>query len=608
VLKTLIDQQISKPAGKLYACFVDFRKAFDSVWRNGLFYKLLSSGIGGNFFKIIKSMYSNVRYCVKTPNGLSPYFQSSCGVRQGCNLSPLLFNLYLNDLPNILNSRASDPLILQDTPINSLFWADDLVLLSKSESGLKECLRTLDQFCSIWKLSINEKKTKVMIFTKNGRTNSQHSTYKIQGRTIDITTSYTYLGVDLTPSGSFNRANKQLRLKALRASFKLKSLLSTNFNPSIRLALDLFNSCIKPILLYCGEVLGTNAQGRDLIFHGIEESQNENTRDSIARILSTTLGSEIHILRASRIGKTSDTSTPRPVLVRFQKYSDKLNIIYQSNILNRQNVTLQQPTVSYEIADLEFVLLNYCKITLGVPKSSINAAVRGELGVFPLYIDSQTQLIKYWLRLHSLPNDRLVKKAYNTSVQLQQDWAVHVQDMLCRHGFQTVWLNPAVNANQFGNLFKNRLIDTFLSGWRQEIRSLSKLSTYCRIKKDFCLENYLSTVQNKSFRNIITKLRISAHSLQIEKGRHHNTPASERLCPTCHDNIENESHFIMDCPTYDRERQELLQCIKYKSDIMLPSNKTEMFNMLLSCPADISAYVGQFIYNAFKKRDNIILS
>ena len=236
VLKTLIVQQISKPAGKLYACFVDFRKAFDSVWRNGLFYKLLSSGIGGNFFKIIKSMYSNVRYCVKTPNGLSPYFQSSCGVRQGCNLSPLLFNLYLNDLPNILNSRASDPLILQDTPINSLFWADDLVLLSKSESGLKECLRTLDQFCSIWKLSINEKKTKVMIFTKNGRTNSQHSTYKIQGRTIDITTSYTYLGVDLTPSGSFDRATKQLRLKALRASFKLKSLLSTNFNPSIRLS------------------------------------------------------------------------------------------------------------------------------------------------------------------------------------------------------------------------------------------------------------------------------------------------------------------------------------------------------------------------------------
>ena len=249
-------------------------------------------------------------------------------------------------------------------------------------------------------------------------------------------------------------------------SFKLKSLLASNHNPSISLALDLFNSLIKPILLYCGEILGTNAQGKELILKGIEEYPNESVRDTVSNIISPILGPGIDILKATRVGKKSDTPSTRPVLVRFRKYTDKLNIIYQSDALSNQNVTPEQPIISYEIPDLEHVLLNYCKILLSVPRSSVNAAVLGELGMFPLYIDTQTQLIKYWLRLHNMSNDRIVKKAYDIAVVQEHEWITHVQDMLCRHGFQNVWLNPNVDAKYFGNIFKERLKDTFLSSWR----------------------------------------------------------------------------------------------------------------------------------------------
>ena len=61
VLKTLIEVYRKPKGGKLYACFVDFSKAFDKVWSHGLLYKLLKSGIGGNFFAIIKSMYSIIK-------------------------------------------------------------------------------------------------------------------------------------------------------------------------------------------------------------------------------------------------------------------------------------------------------------------------------------------------------------------------------------------------------------------------------------------------------------------------------------------------------------------------------------------------------------------
>ena len=127
--------------------------------------------------------------------------------------------------------------------------------------------------------------------------------------------------------------------------------------------------------------------------------------------------------------------------------------------------------------------------------------------MFPLYIDTPTQLIKYWLRLRTLQNDRIVKKVYDTAVEQELDWIIHVQDILCRNGFQSVWLNPAVDAKHFGNIFKERLKDAFLPGWRQEVNSCNKLKTYSQIKSQFILKNYLSSVRNKAFAVNITVTR-----------------------------------------------------------------------------------------------------
>ena len=114
-LRTLIDQHVTHSSrGKLYTCFVDFKKAFDSIWHQGLLYKLLKYNIGGTFYKIIFSTYSHSICCVKDNYTRSKCFNYDKGVRQGCILSPLLFNLYLNELPFILNNNAKDSILLPD--------------------------------------------------------------------------------------------------------------------------------------------------------------------------------------------------------------------------------------------------------------------------------------------------------------------------------------------------------------------------------------------------------------------------------------------------------------------------------------------------------------
>ncbi len=92
-LTTLIDTKVHQNKDKVYACFVDFQKAFDSIWYEGLLYKILECGIGGKTYDCIKSMYSNNECAVKIGHRRTEYFTQKQGVRQGCSLSPTLFNI-----------------------------------------------------------------------------------------------------------------------------------------------------------------------------------------------------------------------------------------------------------------------------------------------------------------------------------------------------------------------------------------------------------------------------------------------------------------------------------------------------------------------------------
>ena len=78
---------------------MDLSAAFDSIWHDGLIYKLIKMGISKNIVNVLQNMYSKISACVETNDYLTDTFPCRVGTKQGCSLSPTLFNLFLNDLP-----------------------------------------------------------------------------------------------------------------------------------------------------------------------------------------------------------------------------------------------------------------------------------------------------------------------------------------------------------------------------------------------------------------------------------------------------------------------------------------------------------------------------
>ena len=128
-------------------------------------FRLLDSGIDGNFYHAVRSLYKNTQACVRLDEEYTDWFNYTSGVRQGDNLSPTLFALYINDLA-VQIKALNKGVQIDDYNLSILLYADDIALISPTERGLQDMLNTVDSWCKKWRLQINPNKSKVVHFRK----------------------------------------------------------------------------------------------------------------------------------------------------------------------------------------------------------------------------------------------------------------------------------------------------------------------------------------------------------------------------------------------------------------------------------------------------------
>ena len=189
----------------------------------------------------------------------SNYFSCYTGVRQGKNLSQLLFSLFINDMESFFLDTALNVLHLYDNVYDNLIkvllmlYADDTAIFSNDAQGLQKGLHCLNCYCNIWKLSVNVEKTKIVIFGKAKWKGKQ--IFKYDGNSITVEDSFKYLGVILHYNGSFVKHKKHFIDQSQTAMFAFLRR-SRQLDLPIDLQLELFDSLIMPILLYGCEIWG----------------------------------------------------------------------------------------------------------------------------------------------------------------------------------------------------------------------------------------------------------------------------------------------------------------------------------------------------------------
>ena len=226
-LHAIIEYYKSKK-GRVYCAFIDYSKAFDLIDRTSLWMKLLNNGVNGRIFDVIHNMYSKAKSCVRSNDKLSSFFSCNLGVRQGENLSPVLFAIYLKDFQQFmsnsfqgLNKLSNDTQNELETflKLYVLLYADDTIIMAESAPELQLALNGLKDYCNTWSLQINVSKTKVVIFSRGKVRN--YPKFYIGNDEVQVNEDYVYLGVTFNFNGSFRKAISKQISQARKAMFSL---------------------------------------------------------------------------------------------------------------------------------------------------------------------------------------------------------------------------------------------------------------------------------------------------------------------------------------------------------------------------------------------------
>uniref|UniRef100_A0A2A4JBK9 Reverse transcriptase domain-containing protein n=1 Tax=Heliothis virescens TaxID=7102 RepID=A0A2A4JBK9_HELVI len=231
----------------VYVCFIDYEKAFDRVQHDKLINILRDIGLDHSDLTIIKNLYWHQKARVRVDQVLTDDIDIERGVRQGCILSPLLFNIYAEAIFAEALEDTDGGVVVNGLPINNLRYADDTILLASGFEDLQGLLRRVDNISANYGLSINLIKTKVMIVGKS--LSSPIPDLVVRNQTVQRVHSNKYLGCIVNDQNNHSVEIK-CRIEQARSAFMKLSHMLCNRSLKISTRVRLARCYVFSVLLY----------------------------------------------------------------------------------------------------------------------------------------------------------------------------------------------------------------------------------------------------------------------------------------------------------------------------------------------------------------------
>ena len=231
----------------LYHVFVDFKKAFDRVWHAALWATMRWYNINANLIRVIERLYDKATSAVFLNNSIGDWFRTTVGVRQGCLLSPTLFNIFLERIMADALEDHNGTVSIGGRTVTNLRFADDIDGLAGNEEELENLVELLDRTSNAYGMQISAEKTKIM--TNN--TNGISTDIRVSGEKLKIVNSFKYLGAIVTDEGSKPEILARIA-QTTTALSRLKTIWSDR-NIMLGSKIRLMRSLVTSIFLYACE-------------------------------------------------------------------------------------------------------------------------------------------------------------------------------------------------------------------------------------------------------------------------------------------------------------------------------------------------------------------
>ena len=238
------------------ACFVDVRKAYDTVWREGAYVRIHEGGVRGKLWRQLQAMHADTNRSVLHPVGRTQPFNVERGVPQGAVESPWVYSQFIDGLARALKT-AGLGVWVAGVQVPLLMYADDMVFMASSVRELRHMMAIATTFAKKNRFQYNGKKSAVMVMNAKARLRAEaaREAWSLAGEAVKVKDEYVYLGTTSTTNEKDWSVHLRLAIDdSEKASAALLRVLRLDKGMRPRTAISLWKSLVRPKLEYASEV------------------------------------------------------------------------------------------------------------------------------------------------------------------------------------------------------------------------------------------------------------------------------------------------------------------------------------------------------------------
>ena len=233
----------------MYCSFMDLEKAYDSVWREGMWQIAEYYGIPTRIVDLLRNWYIGSSSFVRMDGEEGDLFPITTGLRQGCVMSPSLFNIYMDAMMRKVTESPIGGVMVGSERVVDLDFADDVALLADSWLVMVAMVMRMEQVTQRFGINISAKKNEVL-FIGHGEAEVRIEDLQLRGQPMKQAEQFTYLGSVITSDGKFIHDIERRRAGATRAFGMLRQRMWGRREISLKVKMKVFNAILMPVLLY----------------------------------------------------------------------------------------------------------------------------------------------------------------------------------------------------------------------------------------------------------------------------------------------------------------------------------------------------------------------